>query len=914
MAGVQIRGCGFQGVPFAITENVTVPEMPVPLSESFGLQSKGAGPSFLCSEMTLPQKATPASRHAWLVALTRLSMRRPHLVAAIAVVVAAAAWLYASNLRIEGSFVALLPSDSPTAQRFKETMSRRSDGSSTLIVLARSDDAQKNRLFVDELAAKLSELPKNQIKAVEKGPGEAREFFDKWRWLYASRHELALLDCEIGREIDKRKPGFLDLDDPCEETIDVPEMVGEVDLLSHATPKKPAKLPSNNPPLEASRKVAGESELQKYERKLEKKLEALDRYPSGYFQNADGTIFSIMIRASSAGMGEFKSDQLFARVNSTVASLSPKARGIDVGFAGDIPNAIEQRNALISDMAVISLIAVGLILASIIIFFRSFAALFQIGFCVAVGCGLAFAVAMLAYGRLNTATSFLGAIIAGNGINYGIIYLARYRELRKAGTEREQALIEAALSSRKGTFLAAVAAGGAYGALLLTSFRGFSEFGLIGGIGMIFCWIATFSILPALITLVEARSEDPDASFRPTISFPLGAFGRFVQRRRRWVLLLFFTISAAAVVPLPGYLKDPWEYNFSRLGSSSSKKAGAGRWSKKANKIYGSRGSPMLVLADDVEGVTDLRLQLLAADQKVTGGKYIERIDTIHDRLGGPPNVVLDKLQTLSAIRKKVDRVLPRLEGEDREIVKKWRPPDYLRAISADDLPDLIRAQFTEIDGKTGTPLYVYLNRGLSQSNGHNLLRISEIFDEARLPSGRVAPNASRSTVFAAMIRAMERDGPFSTLAAFLAVVFVTFLVTRRFLTGLSIIASLVCGVLLTVGGAAWLDVRLNFLNFVALPLTFGIGVEYAINLYERIRDHDSVPDGLNSIGGPVALCSLTTIIGYGALTMADNMALQSFGRYAMAGELACIITALLVMPAFISLRGGYSKGSAARL
>jgi hypothetical protein len=141
--------------------------------------------------------------------------------------------------------------------------------------------------------------------------------------------------------------------------------------------------------------------------------------------------------------------------------------------------------------------------------------------------------------------------------------------------------------------------------------------------------------------------------------------------------------------------------------------------------------------------------------------------------------------------------------------------------------------------------------------------------------------------------------------------VLVTFLVTRRFLTGLSIIASLVCGVLLTVGGAAWLDVRLNFLNFVALPLTFGIGVEYAINLYERIRDHNSVPEGMSSIGGPVALCSLTTIIGYGALTMADNMALQSFGRYAMAGELACIITALLVMPAFISLRGGYSQGRA---
>src|SRR5690606_23647993 len=156
------------------------------------------------------------------------------------------------------------------------------------------------------------------------------------------------------------------------------------------------------------------------------------------------------------------------------------------------------------------------------------------------------------------------------------------------------------------------------------------------------------------------------------------------------------------------------------------------------------------------------------------------------------------------------------------------------------DLPELVRAQFTEKDGTVGSPVYVYLNRGLSQSNGHNLLRIADIFESVRLPSGEIAPNASRSTVFAAMIRAMERDGPYSTLMAFLVVVGITLLVARRFLTSASIILSLVCGVLLTVAGAAWLGVRLNFLNFVALPLTFGIGVEYAINLYERIVKRDS--------------------------------------------------------------------------
>src|SRR5690606_37540922 len=124
------------------------------------------------------------------------------------------------------------------------------------------------------------------------------------------------------------------------------------------------------------------------------------------------------------------------------------------------------------------------------------------------------------------------------------------------------------------------------------------------------------------------------------------------------------------------------------------------------------------------------------------------------------------------------------------EIAQEWRPPDYLRALTAADLPELVRSQFTEKDGTTGTPMYVYLARGLSQSNGHNLLRIAEIFESVKTAEGTIPSNASRSTVFAAMIRAMERDGPLATLVAFLIVAGVTIGVTRRLATVLAILGS----------------------------------------------------------------------------------------------------------------------------
>jgi uncharacterized protein len=46
-----------------------------------------------------------------------------------------------------------------------------------------------------------------------------------------------------------------------------------------------------------------------------------------------------------------------------------------------------------------------------------------------------------------------------------------------------------------------------------------------------------------------------------------------------------------------------------------------------------------------------------------------------------------------------------------------------------------------------------------------------------------------------------------------------------------------------------------------------------------------------------VALCSLTTIIGYGSLVVADNQALRGFGILASLGKVACIAAALVALP-----------------
>ena len=106
---------------------------------------------------------------------------------------------------------------------------------------------------------------------------------------------------------------------------------------------------------------------------------------------------------------------------------------------------------------------------------------------------------------------------------------------------------------------------------------------------------------------------------------------------------------------------------------------------------------------------------------------------------------------------------------------------------------------------------------------------------------------------------------------------------------------------MLMLGCAALLGLKINFLDFVALPITIGIGIEYAVNIATRERQEG--PGRGARPGhrrGAVALCSYTTIVGYGSLLLSQNLGIRSFGLAAMLGELTCLGVALFLAPALL--------------
>ena len=91
---------------------------------------------------------------------------------------------------------------------------------------------------------------------------------------------------------------------------------------------------------------------------------------------------------------------------------------------------------------------------------------------------------------------------------------------------------------------------------------------------------------------------------------------------------------------------------------------------------------------------------------------------------------------------------------------------------------------------------------------------------------------------------------------------------------------------------------KLNFLNFIALPVTFGIGVDYAVNIVQRDLELKDPLEVLRRTGGAVVLCSLTTLLGYLALARSLNYGVRSLGITAVIGEAACLLAAVMVLPA----------------
>jgi hypothetical protein len=255
------------------------------------------------------------------------------------------------------------------------------------------------------------------------------------------------------------------------------------------------------------------------------------------------------------------------------------------------------------------------------------------------------------------------------------------------------------------------------------------------------------------------------------------------------------------------------------------------------------------------------------------------------------------KLGVVADIREALTPKIRSLIEEDRrKKLDDFLGPEDLAPVGVDDLPHSFTTGLREKDGTIGRTVLVYPR---PSDTLYRAQAIHAFVTELRATGGRVAGPIPLSED---IISTIGRDAPIASLASFIGVIVIVLLVLRAKLESVHVIGSLVVGVLWLAGAAMLLHVKINFCNFVAYPITFGIGVDYAVNVMTRyVQDGErDVTGAVRSTGAAVGLCSMTTIIGYSSLLVAKNRALFLFGATAVMGEIACLTAAILALPALL--------------
>ncbi|MCK6534338.1 MAG: MMPL family transporter [Polyangiaceae bacterium] len=823
--------------------------------------------------------------------LGELQAQRPWLFVALAILSLLPAGFAAKGIGFKSDFAELLPDNKPSVIEMRR-VSKRLAGASTLSIVAevpQSNPAALKR-FVDEVVPRLKALGPERVGAVDFGVQDARAFFEKNKLFYASYDDLKKAHDEVVERYDyeiAKKQGTL-LDD--DETEAPPPLTAD-DIERRLTPKKKeGDKPKDGPP-----------------------------HPDGYYMNAEGTHVAVLVRTPVSG--KQATAELKAAVAGVVNDTHPKGfdAGMEVRYTGDIITSAEEYDAIISDLSHVGTWGVAGVLGSVLLFFLRIRTVMVIGAVVLTALLWTFGLTRFTIGYLNSSTGFLVSIIAGNGINYSIMYMARYIEARR---DQGMTVPEATLVSWRDTWVPTLSAAAtaclAYGSLIVTDFRGFKHFGIIGGYGMLLCWLVTYLFMPAVL----AASEGVMPMFKPSEKgervkargyYGL-AFAKLARLAPRTLTVTGVVLGVASVALAGLYLtREPMEYDMANVRNERKDRTAAGELSKKVDKVVGRLGQDgMAIMTERLDQVLPLKAELekrlAAAPEKQ---KPFEKVVTIHSLL---PDRQAEKIPLIETIRDRLERARKRGVISDADWVRLegHMPKGALAPIGIADLPEQVARSFTEKNGTRGNIVFIVPKSGESVWDAKYLIRWADSFRSTPLPSGEVIQGSGRAVIYADMIMTVAEDAPKAIAVSAIGSVVVILVAFGAQRAALGVFLPWLLGVAGLLAFMFLKSIKLNFLNFVTLPITIGIAAEYAHNLMQRYRSEG--PDKLYGVvvetGGAVILCSLTTTIGYLALMLSINRGIVSFGLAAAVGEVICVLAAVLFLPAFLFAMQGRKRAS----
>jgi uncharacterized protein len=631
----------------------------------------------------------------------------------------------------------------------------------------------------------------------------------------------------------------------------------------------------------------------------------------------------------------------------------PEFKGVTAGLTGVPVLEYEEMTTSQRDLQIATILSLALTVALLLFAFRGLLNVIAAMVSLIVGICLSFGFATLAVGHLNILSMVFAIMLIGLGIEYGIQVILRYQEELTNGATGLRAIEVGLTTNIRSIIMAAATVAMAFATFAFTDFKGIAELGIIAAGGVFICVLATFTVLPAMLVLLERfrkPSSSPGTVHRSQPS--IHPFFRTIFAHPRAVIAATLLMSTGCLYPT---LTMDFDYNLMNLQAKGLQSV---EFAYKLMRSKENSGYFAVVTARDkaeARSLTERLEKLPAVDHVVSPLTFVPEqqreklaeIAALKDVMADVKPVPYEENLQLMALpvvfenfRDRVERLAKVLESQKAtqakpvgaflatldtffttlEKEKDKNALGMLREFQGGmfaELPVKLKMMKESLEAVPVSESDVppELMQRFVGTSGKLLLQVAarkEIFEREPLQEfvtqvKRVSPNATGEPVMVLESLTVLRD---SYLKAFVyafigiaAILLINFRSIRYALLGTLPLAA---GLLMMIGGMHLLGVRFNSANIIVLPLILGVGIDSAIYIINRYRQGDETPAQVatRSAGIGVFLNALTILFSFGALMVAHHQGVFSIGAVMSLGMVASVAVFLAFLPALLTLWG----------
>ena len=687
---------------------------------------------------------------------------------------------------------------------------------------------------------------------------------------------------------------------------------------------------------------------------------------SNYITLANGRIFLVTTHAPNAKTNGPTVDQqhqqgrqtqdevngyVIDRLRQLVKQTQAEVPGLNVGITGEPVLDYDEMTQSQKDITLASIVSLVLCALIFIYGYNETGRPVKATICLVIGLGYTLAFTTLSVGHLNILTITFVPMLIGLGIDFGVHLITRYEEELRHGKTAEAALTKAMVFTGQGIFTGALTTAGAFLAMAFTNFKGIQEMGIICGGGLLVCFIPMMTMLPVMLLRGQQNVIDHQATEDATRA---RIENIWLQRP---VLVMIITV-VLCVLALVQARKVYFDYNLIKMQSPSLPSV------MFEQKLLDSADKSLLygaVIADSLTNVVDLvekirKLPTVADIEPPFYGDFLadqsEKLKLVGQikqeiaslRFNTPdtqPVKIYELSRTLYGLSGYLGNALEEVGNSEpaltRQLVSLRQAIENLRkamlqgdSVALDEhankLAQFQQALFADLietfqilqHQDDRAPLRVEdlppaLRDRFVGVTGKLLLQVyprDDVWQRDKQEKfvtdlRKVDPNVTGTPVQLYEYETLLKDS--YVQAAWYSLAAIALMVFFHFRSLGAVILSLLpvgIGTLWLTGLMGWFDIPINLANIMTLPLVIGIGVTNGVHILNRFAEERTPGILARSTGKAVLVSGLTAIAGFGSLILAKHHGIYSLGCVMATGIATCMIAGLTFLPALLNLLG----------